>query len=177
MRTPSSFQYALDNHYNILMGNPYSANPGVAEALATYNQLKTEISQLEAVDIWALAHCFVHKDDDMAVEIPRVSWESAINSLVTYGTPRRADGTISKDYASHRDFGEEFANRPKTDPRNKYAMIVGDPKRCRTQIAELQAAGVPNLILWFNNGGGIPQAEVLKSMELFAAEVMPEFAD
>ncbi len=28
MRTPSSFQYALDHDYNILMGNPYASDPG-----------------------------------------------------------------------------------------------------------------------------------------------------
>lgn len=39
----------------------------------------------------------------------------------------------------------------------------------------MKAADIPNLILNFNSGGGIPQEEVLKSMELFAKEVMPEF--
>ncbi len=132
------------------------------------------------MDVWALAKCFVHEDDEMAVKIPEASWESSVKDLVKYGTPRRADGTISKEYSSHRDFGEEFAEfakLPKVDPRDSPSIIVGDPKRCRDQVAKYQAAGVPNLILWFNNGGGIPQAEVLKSMELFAKEIMPEFAD
>ncbi len=33
------------------------------------------------------------------------------------------------------------------------------------------------IILQVNQGGGIPQAEVLKSMGRFAKEVMPQFAD
>ena len=51
MRTPSSFQYALDHDYNILMSNPYASDPGVAEALATYNELKTERGGGKTVDV------------------------------------------------------------------------------------------------------------------------------
>jgi len=31
------------------------------------------------------------------------------------------------------------------------------------------------LICWFNQGGLVPHAQVMRSMELFAAKVMPHF--
>ena len=63
------------------------------------------------------------------------------------------------------------------DPRELPQVICGNPERAKKRIADMQASGVRNIILQLNQGGGIPQAEVLKSMELFAKEVMPEFAD
>ncbi len=109
---------------------------------------------------------------------PRENDGGMLASVLAHGTPVRADGTLSKDYESHSDHGKALQEvfRASTDPRDNPSIIVGNPKRCRERIAEMKAAGIPNLIVWFNNGGGIPQAEVLKSMELFAKEVMPEFA-
>ncbi len=177
MRTPSSFKYALDNDYSFLLGNPYAHDPGIIEALDTYNRMMAEMGHMDVVnDSWALAKCFTHEDDDEAVRITEASWASYVRNLVEHGTPVRSDGTLSKDYQSHSDFGKALEGVMPMDPRDNPSVIVGNPKRCRERIAEMKASGIPNLILWFNNGGGIPQAEVLKSMELFAKEVMPEFA-
>jgi len=178
MRTPSSFKFAMEHNYSFLLGNPYAVDPGFIEAQETYKQLMVESGHQDIIDdSWALAKCFVHEDDEQAVNITEASWDSYVANLVKHGTPRRSDGSISKDYESHQDFGAALQGMAKTDPRENPSIIVGDPKRCRDRVAELQASGIPNLILWFNNGGGIPQAEVLKSMELFAKEIIPEFTD
>ncbi len=178
MRTPSSFEFALENDYNFLMGNPYAADPGVVEAMETYNKIQTERGHIDRInDSWALAKCFVHEDDDQAVEIPRESWRYYSESVLEHGTPKRSDGTLSKDYQAHQDHGKKLADSVQLDPRELPSVICGNPERAKKRIADMHASGVQNIILTFNQGGGIPQAEVLKSMELFAKEVMPEFAD
>ncbi len=53
--------------------------------------------------------------------------------------------------------------------------IGGTPETARAAIAELRDAGVPEVMLAFGRGD-IPHAKVLRSMELFATEVMPAFA-
>lgn len=88
MRTPSSFQFALDNNYSFLLGNPYAHDPGIIEALSTYNRLMAEAGHMDIVnDSWALTKCFVHEDDDQAVKIPEASWESHVQNLIEHGTP------------------------------------------------------------------------------------------
>jgi alkanesulfonate monooxygenase SsuD/methylene tetrahydromethanopterin reductase-like flavin-dependent oxidoreductase (luciferase family) len=55
------------------------------------------------------------------------------------------------------------------------STIGGTPEAVRVEIAKLNDAGVPELMLAFSRGD-IPHKKVLRSMELFATEVMPAFA-
>jgi hypothetical protein len=43
------------------------------------------------------------------------------------------------------------------------------------KVAELEAAGVGELVCWMNFGG-LPANQVRRSMQLFAQEVMPALA-
>ena len=54
------------------------------------------------------------------------------------------------------------------------ALLVGSPATVRRKVAELQEAGVGELLCWMNFGG-IPPEKVRRSMKLFAEEVMPAF--
>ena len=80
---------------------------------------------------------------------------------------------------------EEFAayrSRYAPDARFDYAarcedvMLFGSPDHISDRIGQLRDAGAENLI-FFVNFGGIENQKVLDSLELFAAEVMPQFAD
>jgi alkanesulfonate monooxygenase SsuD/methylene tetrahydromethanopterin reductase-like flavin-dependent oxidoreductase (luciferase family) len=55
------------------------------------------------------------------------------------------------------------------------STIGGTPATVRAEIERLRDAGVPELMLAFSRGD-IPHEKVLRSMELFATEVMPAFA-
>ena len=55
-------------------------------------------------------------------------------------------------------------------------MLFGGPGHIAERIEQLREAGVENLI-FFVNFGGIEHQRVLDSLELFASEIMPEFAD
>ena len=53
--------------------------------------------------------------------------------------------------------------------------FIGDPDQCAAKIRELHDAGVRYFGCNFAFGG-LAQSKQLKSMELFAKEVMPRFA-
>jgi alkanesulfonate monooxygenase SsuD/methylene tetrahydromethanopterin reductase-like flavin-dependent oxidoreductase (luciferase family) len=55
-------------------------------------------------------------------------------------------------------------------------MVYGPPERCIAQIRRDVAAGFTDFIGWFDVGG-LPAATVQRSMQRFAAEVMPAFAE
>jgi alkanesulfonate monooxygenase SsuD/methylene tetrahydromethanopterin reductase-like flavin-dependent oxidoreductase (luciferase family) len=53
-------------------------------------------------------------------------------------------------------------------------LAVGSPDTVADRIAELRDLGVGEVLCWMNFGG-LPQAHVRRSMELFAREVLPRF--
>jgi alkanesulfonate monooxygenase SsuD/methylene tetrahydromethanopterin reductase-like flavin-dependent oxidoreductase (luciferase family) len=53
-------------------------------------------------------------------------------------------------------------------------LAIGGPDTVATKIEEMQRLGVGEVLCWMNFGG-LPQAQVRRSMELFAREVMPRF--
>ena len=53
-------------------------------------------------------------------------------------------------------------------------LAVGSPETVAAKIEEMQRLGVGEVLCWMNFGG-LPQARVRRSMEMFAREVMPRF--
>jgi alkanesulfonate monooxygenase SsuD/methylene tetrahydromethanopterin reductase-like flavin-dependent oxidoreductase (luciferase family) len=52
------------------------------------------------------------------------------------------------------------------------ALLIGSPETVRAKVAELAAVGVGELVCW-TSFGGLPDAKVRRSMQLFATEVIP----
>ena len=65
-----------------------------------------------------------------------------------------------------------------TYERAGQAMGIFDtPEACVERIHQFQEDfNMGRIITWFNQGGLVPHAQVMRSMELFAAKVMPHFA-
>ncbi len=56
--------------------------------------------------------------------------------------------------------------------------IFDTPDACAERLKQLEAEfGMGRFVCWFNPGGMVPHAQVMRSMELFAAKVMPHFAE
>jgi alkanesulfonate monooxygenase SsuD/methylene tetrahydromethanopterin reductase-like flavin-dependent oxidoreductase (luciferase family) len=54
------------------------------------------------------------------------------------------------------------------------SLLIGSPDTVRAKVQQLREAGVGELACWMNFGG-LPLAQVERSMRLFAEEVMPAF--
>jgi alkanesulfonate monooxygenase SsuD/methylene tetrahydromethanopterin reductase-like flavin-dependent oxidoreductase (luciferase family) len=79
-------------------------------------------------------------------------------------------------------------NRPFSKAREKFGRLTYDkfaelmgvldtPDACVERLGRLREDfGMGRVILWFNPGGRVPHDRVMRSMELFAAKVMPHFA-
>jgi len=68
-----------------------------------------------------------------------------------------------------------FANEPTTDDFLEKFAVIGTPDTCIRQLRRLQdAMGIDHFNCSFSFGG-LTQAEILRSMRLFAREVMPAF--
>jgi alkanesulfonate monooxygenase SsuD/methylene tetrahydromethanopterin reductase-like flavin-dependent oxidoreductase (luciferase family) len=81
-----------------------------------------------------------------------------------------------------------LGNRAPSQAREKFGRLTYDkfaaamgvfdtPAECVERLGRLhEDFGMGRTILWFNPGGQVPHQRVMRSMELFAAKVMPHFA-
>ena len=173
MQSPATFQYAADRGAGIISGNPYRADPEFRQAFEVYRQTVADSGQPElARHFWALAPAFVHRDREQAFEIPRASYLSYGEAFAQYGTPKQADGSLPKGYERYSgSYGDPNADYRRIVESPSY--LVGDPSDVLGKLEQNRDEGIHDFILWMNRGGGIAQADVLGSMELFATEIMP----
>lgn len=178
MRTPESFKFAADHGFGVVSGNPYRMDPEFREAFLLYRKELEERGQIHMLEeFWSLAQTFVHHDERVAYETPRASTDSYMQAFKKYGTPRQADGSLAADYSHYGKDWDAFLETDYDRQAGGTNFLIGNPQAVVDKVGLLREEGMKNFILWFNRGGAIPQRAVLDSMELFAAKVMPHFAE
>ncbi|GAB7386948.1 LLM class flavin-dependent oxidoreductase [Bacillaceae bacterium] len=68
----------------------------------------------------------------------------------------------------------ERLRKMKTDDLSEKSIIVGDAEYCIEQLKKCEAAGIEEVILYFNFGG-LSHKETMQAMERFAKHVLPHF--
>jgi alkanesulfonate monooxygenase SsuD/methylene tetrahydromethanopterin reductase-like flavin-dependent oxidoreductase (luciferase family) len=81
-----------------------------------------------------------------------------------------------------------LGDQPPSKAREKFGRLTYDkfaesmavfdtPQACVERLGRLhEDFGMGRAMLWFNPGGQVPHERVMRSMELFAAKIMPHFA-
>ena len=101
--------------------------------------------------------------------------EAALNWTMDVNQWRRTYQRGSEVYDSLDDFLRTRTELPPSfDYLSEHRAFIGNPEQIIAKIRALQDAGIGYFGCNFSFGG-MPQDKVLKSMELFAREVMPEF--
>lgn len=102
--------------------------------------------------------------------------EAALNWVLDVNQWRRTYQQGSEVYGSLDEFRRSRTEFPPSyDYLFEHRAFIGNPEQIIGKIRALQDAGIGYFGCNFSFGG-MPQDKVLKSMELFAREVMPEFA-
>ena len=102
--------------------------------------------------------------------------EPALNWTLDVNQWRRSYSRGSEVYDSLEEFKRTRTEYPPSfDYLYEHRAFVGNPEQVAAKIRALQDAGIGYFGCNFSFGG-MPQDKVLSSMELFAREVMPEFA-
>ena len=117
----------------------------------------------------------VHKDRSEAIRRGHEGFEFfsyALNALVAHDTvPGRTD--MWGDYLKKRgDRTEEMVAAAAL--ADNYASGIGTPDDMRSHLRAFQASGIDQVI-FMQQAGRNKHAHICESLELFAAEVMPEF--
>ena len=144
-----------------------------------YGIIKSEecvpIGHAVNANIATVSNFSVHADRDEAIRRGHEGFEFfgyAVNALVAHDTvPGRS--TLWHDYITARgDRTQEVIDAAKR--ADSYVSGIGTPDDIRRHIREFQNVGVDQVI-FLQQAGHNRHAHICEALELFAAEVMPEF--
>ena len=93
-------------------------------------------------------------------------WQRAVAEVLRLDQQRITAGRNDVDHYQSPVPEDEWWDR----------LVYGTPERCIAQLRRQAALGVTDAVLWFDIGGVSAEA-VMRSMRLFAREVMPALAE
>jgi len=117
--------------------------------------------------------------DEEAARIFRDSWAFGNELIYAYTKVVEEGEALPDDYKAYA--GGMFTALKQysyDDMLNFPGSLVGSPDTVVEKLNRIhEITGLKNQIMWMNRGGVIKQEDLLRSMELFAKEVLPRVKD
>jgi alkanesulfonate monooxygenase SsuD/methylene tetrahydromethanopterin reductase-like flavin-dependent oxidoreductase (luciferase family) len=178
-RTPESFEWAIQQGYGILGGNPYAFNAGADEALELYLEALRKAGQsTEKLDkAWGLINnVFVLDTSQEARAAFRHSWELWNQFLWKWARVVDEGQELPDDYKAFTGWMDWIKDEHYEDIFDYDTTLIGSPDEVVDRVHRLWETQKPmyQWIISMNRGGCTPQKEILRSMELFAEKVIPQ---
>jgi hypothetical protein len=126
---------------------------------------------------WGLVHnVLVAETDQKAAEIFRPNWDIATEYLLHYARALEDDSDeLPEDYKYYAGWLDWLEGMEYEDMLKMDACLIGSPSLVAEKLAGMHEKGTFwKHILWMNRGGAVPQRDILRSMEMFGTEVMPQ---
>jgi len=170
-RSLESLDFVASTGRRLIVGVVLDTTDAV-DLLKRFLQLSEQAGHgVTASDVPFFRYFYVAETEEQAHREAR----DALNWTLDINTWRREFSVGSEVYESMADY---LNRRTELPPSYEYLAenraFIGSPDQCAAKIQELYDAGVRYLGCNFAFGG-LDQSKQLKSMELFAKEVMPRF--
>ena len=170
-RSLESLDFVASTGRRLIVGVVLNTTDAV-DLLQRFLQLSEQAGHgVTASDVPFFRYFYVAETEEQAHREAR----DALNWTLDINTWRREFSVGSEVYESMADY---LNRRTELPPSYEYLAenraFIGSPDQCAAKIQELYDAGVRYLGCNFAFGG-LDQSKQLKSMELFAKEVMPRF--
>ncbi len=120
---------------------------------------------------------YCHEDDEVGVKIGQRLLGTFNYLAAQIGMAREMYPTKSYPTAGLLPALRRQASGPGDGSRLPQGIAIGNPERIIRELKKWEAIGVDTVNFLLNAAEIIPQEEVLRSLRLFAKEVMPAFAD
>ncbi|MCM3924069.1 LLM class flavin-dependent oxidoreductase [Frankia sp. AiPs1] len=174
--TPESFVWAGSQGFNLMFIPFTSTNEKIAELLALYRGARLAAGYTPGSErIQMGIHCFVDTDGDRArreaAEYYADYVEKMVHTWEAYMTAR------PEQYAGYADMIAGMRKKSLATLEENAQVYVGTPGQVREQVAatfEVFGTVEPSMQI---NFAAMPFADACRTMELFAAEVMPAFPE
>jgi alkanesulfonate monooxygenase SsuD/methylene tetrahydromethanopterin reductase-like flavin-dependent oxidoreductase (luciferase family) len=144
------------------------------EALCKSGRTEEEVRAL--LRQWGVSRqIYVADTDARALEEARAAEEWYQESFRRFVIPERIEDAHPGLQPGFRAMAERLA-QVTWEGLVRETLAFGSPDTVARHIEQMRAMGVGQVLCWMNFGG-LPQAGVRRSMELFAREVMPRFRE
>jgi alkanesulfonate monooxygenase SsuD/methylene tetrahydromethanopterin reductase-like flavin-dependent oxidoreductase (luciferase family) len=167
-----SFEFAGRNGYSI-MAIPL-AGPKMRETLQIYRDAWRAAGHPGDGEVMLAFQMFVDADCDRARRIAKPKVEAYLHSLVEASSDW-AEGTSSADYPGYDKMVEKLRTETMESQIASGSAWIGTPEEIRASIARVQEAfgGFEHASLQINFNT-MPQDEAMRSLHMFATEVIPK---
>jgi alkanesulfonate monooxygenase SsuD/methylene tetrahydromethanopterin reductase-like flavin-dependent oxidoreductase (luciferase family) len=172
LHTAESFEFAGRMGYSV-MCIPL-ASEKMRELLSVYREARSKAGHAGPGEVMLAFHMFCHEDGDKAREIARKPFMNYLHSIVDAASDW-TEGLSSTDYPGYDKLIGQLKAATFQGMLESGAAWIGSPREIIDGIrrfAEGYTFDHASLQVNFNL---IPHAEALRSMRLFAQEVMPQF--
>ena len=172
-RSPESLDFVASSGRRLIIGVVLDTGDAV-ELLQRYLHLSQDSGySVSASDVPFFRYFYVAETEEQAHRDAR----EALNWTLDINTWRREYSVGSEVYDRLEDYRQRRTELPPSyEYLAEHRAFIGTPDQCAAQIQKLNDAGVQYFGCNFAFGG-LEQKKQLRSMELFAREVMPRFAD
>jgi luciferase family oxidoreductase group 1 len=166
-QSPDSVEGAVRRGFNVLTGGFGVPLERIAEFRRLFDRVVAEVKPPEPLKIGVQRAVYVTDSEaDARAAVEEARWNMRVTLSLRHRYERVEQG---------RAIPVPAPNEPGVDELLDRYLVIGTPDTCVRQIKRIQdAVGIThfNCSFWF---GDLEHARVLRSMELFAREVMPSF--
>jgi alkanesulfonate monooxygenase SsuD/methylene tetrahydromethanopterin reductase-like flavin-dependent oxidoreductase (luciferase family) len=170
-RTPETLEFVVSTGHPLITGVVLD-HDDVLDLCHRFVALSREAGHnvpLSAIPLFRYFYVAATEEEAVRDTRPAMTWTQ---DMIQW---RRAFTEGSEVYQQMAEFRN---NRPQQPPEYEYLRekrsIIGTPEQCVAKVKEFQDQGIEYFGCNFDFGG-MAQRKVLRSMELFAKEVMPHF--
>lgn len=170
-RTPATLDYVVSSGHTLMLGVVLDTVDAVdlCQRFAAASRAAGHNVPMSAIPF--ARYFYVGETEEQA----RKDTEEALNWTMDMNQFRRTFDVGSEVYHRLDDWRRTRTETPPDYERLfQHRAMIGSPEQCIAKIKEIQEQGIDYLLCNFSFGG-MKQSNVLRSMRLFAQEVMPHF--
>jgi len=174
LMSPESFEWTAQQGYNLLYVAYHVDHPVAVERIGWYlHALKKHGRRTEDHEICCVYHAhFLDSEDDerlrRMVDTPMSEYAAAAIEAAR----KPPDPTAYQGY-ERREAGQRSLGFETYYPGR---VVMGGPKQAIERIRALRDAGITQVGL-LTDFGSVPQAEIMRSLQIFADQVLPHVRD
>ena len=173
--SPASIEYAASKQIPVMVGGPTAIMGQAPQVVKLWHENMAKLGHPhEHIDPPVSLDIYVAPTMEEAEQDPIGKDDFSLKILAKIGSPLAKDGTVPKGY-------DVWANRQKDREAAAAAgssipKLRGTPDIVAERIEEIRKLGI-NRIFGSFGFPGLPHEKVMRSIEMFATEVMPRFQD
>jgi hypothetical protein len=172
--SPESFEWTAQQGYNLLYVAYHVAHPVAVERIGWYRDaLRKYGRRVEDHEICCVYHAhFLASDDDGRLR------QTVHNAMSEYAAAGIEAARKPPDPTAYKGYERREAGQRNFDFETYYPgrVVMGGPKQTIKRIRILHDVGITQIGLLIDFGS-LPQSEIMRSLRIFADEVLPHVRD